>query len=196
MGMGRRTLAEDFTVIHGVPLHPIASALAGLLLLSCSYEAPRRIAQKQEFLTDSLGRTVIAQRFMDIRIPRGLAAFPDGGRPRIVFEAADIAVCDAEKQSLGLLATLTKLPDAPELSIVPVVWASDTIILETRGYASPVTRQYVHIDMAGNARLMTSAVTARTEYQPPRTFCRMVLDSMWTTRTLQRQGAAIHDLRQ
>ena len=124
------------------------SAAAGALLLlsSCTYAAPEPLVRVEHHVlragTDSLVAAVSAAL---IRRPTGLAAFPDGGRPRLDDEQGLFYLCvaaPAGPPSVRRIASIPR-PDSIRSQFVPWVtsWdGAESVIASVSGYVAAESR--------------------------------------------------------
>ena len=78
-----------------------------MLLAACSYAPPERIDGLATVLADSGSDYVaIAVTTMVLQMPRGLLAFPDGGKPRVTEETVELNICDERRHLVHRSAPL------------------------------------------------------------------------------------------
>lgn len=118
-----------------------ALCASAVLLLSCTYANPEPVVRVTHHVrrpgTDSIVLAVYATLF---RQPTGLAAFPDGGRPRLTDERAIFYLCVLHEESATArrLAVIAK-PDSIRSGFTPWVssWDGTTgVFASVRGYTT------------------------------------------------------------
>ncbi|MES2303862.1 MAG: hypothetical protein V4558_00025 [Gemmatimonadota bacterium] len=118
-----------------------AAALPALLLLGCSYGAPKlelRIANHANAYTGPVSAFAVYSAW--VRPPTGLSTFPDGGKPMVLAEAAAVYLCDTVTVEVHRLWRVDK-PAQVRSGFTPWLgpWDRDGIHVSLRGYRSLTT---------------------------------------------------------
>ncbi len=119
-----------------------AVCASAVLLMSCTYATPEPVVRVTHHVrrpgTDSIALSVYATL---LRRPTGLAAFPDGGRPRLDDERAMFYLCVVrEGSATARRFAVTAKPDSIRSGFTPWVssWDGPTgVIASVRGYTTP-----------------------------------------------------------
>ena len=113
-------------------LNPI---LATALLAACTYAAPEDHVTVQNLAINPDGsRLAVVVKYERYRVATGLAAFPDGGVPRVLIQRADFYVVDLQSRALVYSGELPA-PSAHRLSFSPwlIGWDGDTVYFKVTG---------------------------------------------------------------
>lgn len=128
----------------------LAAGAATVLALGCTYAPAEPLVHVANHAaragTDSVAIAVYAAQ---IRRPTGIAAFPDGGAPRVEGEQGIFYLCIASptRQARVERIAIFRRPDSLRTGFTPWVSAWDgptTLIVSLRGYASSQSRPDAH----------------------------------------------------
>lgn len=111
----------------------VATALLG----ACTYGAPEDHLTVQNLALKPDGsRLAVVVKYERYRVATGLAAFPDGGVPRILVQRADFYVVDLRSRTVAYSGQLAA-PSAHRLSFSPwlIGWDGETVLFKVTGCA-------------------------------------------------------------
>lgn len=108
-----------------------------LLLAACTYGPPQdHLSVQNVALKPDGSRLAVVVRFERSRSPTGLAAFPDGGVPKVLEQRADVYVVSLPQRALLAHHTLSA-PEIHRVSFNPWLmgWEGDQLLLRITGCA-------------------------------------------------------------
>jgi hypothetical protein len=109
-----------------------------LLLSACTYGAPRLSVQiTNHTVSQTMPVAAFAVHAIWLRDPTGLSTFPDGGKPRVLTEAAALYTCDT---LVGSARRVWRGDRPPEIrsGFTPWLgaWSAEGLYFSLRGYAT------------------------------------------------------------
>jgi len=161
-----------------------------MLLAACSYAPPERINRLASVLPDSSSDYVaIAVTIKVLQLPRGLLAFPDGGKPRVTEDAVELTICDERRhlvRRVGLWRPFAGVQTA--FSALLAGWRADTLFVTLSGYDRELTgpdqrllrRFYAATPTGDTMRIASLPPFGSGHRGQPRAFCTAAIDSIDT----------------
>jgi hypothetical protein len=178
MALGRSYIEAERA--RAVNRRRICTFVALSAIAACSYGPPERYRDFDEFITapDS-SVTAYLRGFNALRLPRGLAAFPDGGIPQKASSGAEVFLCERGKDSFRLIARVTvpaPMQDRGQYHLKG--WIGELLVLQLTGDSTALVR--IHrtgaADTAGSVYATRPIAPGLSGVALPE--CRRALDSL------------------
>ena len=145
----------------------LCAAGVALLLSGCSYGPPRlEIRLTNHVRAADRPVAAFAVYAAWVQPPRGLATFPDGGRPRILSESAAVYACDTLTLELHRLWRVDR-PPSIHSGFGPWLgpWSAEGLYVSLRGYAREESDPNAAIRL--NYRIDGSGSVTEGAVEPP-----------------------------
>jgi hypothetical protein len=158
----------------------ICAFVALSAIAACSYGPPERYREFDEFMTapDS-SVTAYLRGFNALRLPRGIAAFPDGGIPKKASSGVEVFLCQRDKDFFRQIARVNvpgPMQDRGQYHLKG--WIGELLVLQLSGDSTIVVR--IHrtgaADTAGSVYATRPITPGLPGVALPE--CRRALDSL------------------
>lgn len=169
--------------------------LAGATLCGCSGWGPTQyITGRYVYGTDSSAtRTAIVVTYVEQRAPTGLAAFPDGGSPRVLKRGMLVYVCNAPAEPVHFVGFVPQPDESPNVDVRVLSWQSDGFNAAFRQYdVRPPVFSAFHIAISGGALSLGVPADTVQAGQAIAPACQRTLDSL-TQSGLRRGGNGYYE---
>jgi len=128
------------TVVSGrhAPLSRTRKAVVTLLLGACTYGPPRlEVRITNHVFASAAPLAAFAVYAVWLQSPTGVSTFPDGGRPRILMEAAAVYTCDTVTLAVHRVWRADR-PESIRSGFAPWLgpWPREGLFVSLRGYGS------------------------------------------------------------
>lgn len=155
--------------------------VAAATFCACSGWGPTQyISGRYVYGSDSSAtRTAIVVTYVEQQAPTGLAAFPDGGSPRVLKRGMLVYLCHAVAAPLRFLGFVPQTDASPNVDVRVLAWHADGFDAAFREYdvQSPLFSAF-HVDTTGLVRPLgvpTDTVEASQDIAP---VCQRTVDSL------------------
>jgi len=110
------------------------------VVAACSYGPPERYREFEEFMTaQDSSVTAYLRGFSALRLPRGIAAFPDGGIPKKASSGVELFLCQRGKNRFRQIARVSvPLPMQDRGQYHLKGWIGNLLVLQLSGDSSLV----------------------------------------------------------
>lgn len=161
--------------------HVLPLLVASAALCACSGWGPTQyITGRYVYGTDSsMTRTAIVVAYIEQQAPTGLAAFPDGGSPRVLRRGMLLYVCNVLTGPVHFLGFVPQADESVNVDVRVLSWQADGFDAAFRQYdVRPPVFSAFHIDLTGVAHPLgapTDTVQASQGIAPA---CQRTVDSL------------------
>lgn len=154
-------------------------SLVVLLLAGCGWAPARHVAFGYAAESDSAGtRSAIVAHYLIQQAPTGLRAFPDGGRPRVLFRGVLVYYCDESARTWRPLAKVSEPEVDANLPVIVRDWDRTGFTVGV-GLRMPGPRYAMtRVDLDGTAKSLGRRGDSPQRRPPSGEYCRQVRDAL------------------
>jgi hypothetical protein len=157
-------------------MHTVSIATLG----ACSGFGPTQyITGFYVYGTDSSGtRTAVAVEYGEQQAATGIAAFPDGGKARVLKQGLLLYFCNAPAQPLRFLGYLPQSDPSGDVDVRVLAWHPDAFDIAFRYQAPRPSFEEYRVAIAGGTVPLGSSVDTTQASQAISPVCQHVVDSL------------------